>query len=103
MGCFPVEPEHFHLGCSDDLKSADCGSFWFLASSRFDSVTGFFKPAVSPKMGCIPRYPKITKLIYYINRDEIVKNFTNFACGVAARALKFLRSSNRRVFASGFA
>jgi hypothetical protein len=46
---------------------------------------------MNQKMGYFPSFPKTTKLIYYINRGEIVKNFTNFACGVAARALKFLR------------
>jgi hypothetical protein len=39
--------EHFHQSCSDDPKSADSGLFGFWL--RFGSVTGFFKPAPSPK------------------------------------------------------
>ena len=51
-----------------------------------------------PLMGCFPRYLKATNLINYINRAEIVKNFTNFACGVCERAIKYSRSSNRLGF-----
>jgi len=40
-------------------------------------------------MGCSPRFSEATKLINYINRAEIVKNFTNFACGVCERAIKY--------------
>jgi len=43
----------------------------------------------------MPHYPKETNLINYINRAEIVKNFTNFACGFGGEAIKFWRSSNR--------
>jgi hypothetical protein len=50
-------------------------------------------------MGYSPRYPKTQNLINNINRDEIVKNFTNFACRAGAGPIKFWRSSNRFVFA----
>lgn len=40
-------------------------------------------------MGCFTGYPETTKLIYYIKRAEIVKNFTNFACGFGAVPIKF--------------
>jgi hypothetical protein len=53
------------------------------------------------EMGCSPCYGKTLKLINNINRGEIVKNFTNFACGVAAGPIKFWRSSNRDVSAAG--
>ena len=46
-------------------------------------------------MGCFTGFLKATNLIYYINRAEIVKNFTNFACDVYKRTIKFRRSSNR--------
>jgi hypothetical protein len=52
-------------------------------------------------MGCLPNFAKTRKLIYYINRDEIVKNFTNFACGFGGVKIKFPRSSNRFVSAAG--
>jgi hypothetical protein len=54
------------------------------------------------KMGCSPRYPEALKLINNINRGEIVKNFTNFACGVGGGPIKFPPSSNRFVSAAGF-
>lgn len=38
-------------------------------------------------MGYSPRYSKAINLINYINRAEIVKNFTNFTCGVCKRAI----------------
>jgi hypothetical protein len=47
-------------------------------------------------MGYSPRYPKARKLIYYINRAEIVKNFTNFTCGCGEGPIRFRRSSNGR-------
>ncbi len=40
-------------------------------------------------MGCTPQSLKATNLINCINRAEIVKNFTNFACGFYERAIKF--------------
>jgi len=43
----------------------------------------------------MPHYLKQSKLIIYINHAEIVKNFTNFACGFGGGAIKFWRSSNR--------
>jgi len=43
-------------------------------------------------------WPKKLNLIYYINLAEIVKNFTNFTCGIAEGAIKFRRSSNRVCF-----
>jgi len=43
----------------------------------------------------MPHYLKELNLINYINRAEIVKNFTNFACGFGGGAIKFWRSSNR--------
>jgi hypothetical protein len=48
-------------------------------------------------MGYLPRYLKTLKLINYINLSEIVKNFTNFACGIGEGPIKFRRSSNRSV------
>jgi hypothetical protein len=39
--------EHFHKSCSDELKMDDSGLFGFWL--RFGSVTGFIKPAPSPK------------------------------------------------------
>src|SRR6201986_1199413 len=47
------------------------------------------------KTGCFPHYLKKLNLIIYINRTEIVKNFTNFACGLSGGAIRFWRSSNR--------
>jgi len=38
-----------------------------------------------------PHSLKTLKLIYYINLAEIVKNFTNFACGIGDGAIKFRR------------
>jgi hypothetical protein len=49
-------------------------------------------------MGCSPRYPKAIKLINYINRSKIVKNFTNFACGVGAAPIRFLAVHQTRWF-----
>lgn len=40
-------------------------------------------------MGCMPQSFKAINLINYINRAEIVKNFTNFACDFCERAIKF--------------
>jgi hypothetical protein len=39
--------------------------------------------------GVRPTSQKQRKLIHYINRAEIVKNFTNFACEVGGGAIKF--------------
>jgi len=44
----------------------------------------------------MPHYPKETNLINYINRAEIVKNFTNFACGFGGEAIKFWRHQTGR-------
>jgi hypothetical protein len=52
------------------------------------------------KMGCSPSFPEALNLINNINRGEIVKNFTNFACGAGAGTIKFPRSSNRFVSAA---
>jgi len=49
----------------------------------------------------LPTCLKTLKLINYINLAEIVKNFTNFACGIGEGPIKFPRSSNR--FVSAFA
>jgi len=54
------------------------------------------------KTGCSRQCLKTTKLILCINRTEIVKNFTNFACGAGAGPIKFWRSSNQFVSAAGF-
>jgi hypothetical protein len=50
----------------------------------------------SSKTGCFPHYPKKLNLIYYINHAEIVKNFTNFACGVGGEKIRFRRHQNSR-------
>jgi len=51
-------------------------------------------------MGCSPNFRETLNLINNIKRGEIVKNFTNFACGAGAGAIKFPRSSNRDVSAA---
>ena len=37
----------------------------------------------------MPHYSKVSNLINYINRAEIVKYFTNFACGSGGGKIKF--------------
>jgi hypothetical protein len=55
--------------------------------SRF-TLYGFTRPHSKMQlMGCFPDFLKAMNLINYINRTEIVKNFTNFTCGVCERAL----------------
>src|ERR1700751_3884595 len=57
--------EHFHQSCSDELKSADSGLFGFWL--RFGSVTGFFKPAPSPKPRQKPKILAAHRYIFSIN------------------------------------
>src|SRR6476646_10856805 len=48
---------------------------------------------IFPRAGCFPQYSKTLNLINYITRAEIVKNFTNFACGIGEGPIRFRRSS----------
>ncbi|HEX4263450.1 MAG TPA: hypothetical protein VH597_03850 [Verrucomicrobiae bacterium] len=57
--------EHFHQSCSDELKSTDNGLFGFWR--RFGSVTGFFKPAPSPKPRQKPKILAAHRYIFSVN------------------------------------
>ena len=52
-----------------------------------------------PKMGRLTHWLKTLNLIYFINLAEIVKNFTNFACGIGEGAIRFRRSLDECVSA----
>jgi hypothetical protein len=56
---------HFHQSCNDGLKWADSGLFGFWR--RFGSVTGFFKPAPSPKPCQKPKTLAAHRYIFSVN------------------------------------
>jgi hypothetical protein len=57
--------EHFQQGCSDETKTAKSGLFGFWL--RFGLVTGFFKPAPSPKPRQKPKILAAPRYIFAIN------------------------------------
>jgi hypothetical protein len=82
------------------------GEFMTRKSSRRNGVftvsnNGLRIAHAVEKTGCFPHYLKTLKLINYINLAEIVKNFTNFTCGIGEGAIKFRRSTNRPASAFG--
>lgn len=61
-----LELEHFHKSCSNASKDPmDSGLFGFWL--RFGSVTGFFKPAPSPKPRQKPKILAAHRYIFSVN------------------------------------
>jgi hypothetical protein len=60
-----LKSEHFHQSCSDEPKTTTSGlfGFWF----RFGSVTGFCKPAPSPKPRQPPKILAAHRHIFSVN------------------------------------
>src|SRR6185437_1728345 len=72
QGSFVVFPplhtghlEHFHQSCSNERNSGHSGLFDFWL--RFGSVTGFFKPAPSPKPRQKPKILAAHRYIFSVN------------------------------------
>jgi hypothetical protein len=111
MGCFTVRKQNLGGGMTNDEWQAQrCTPFvirhLFFSVGNRATVVAFSPPLASfaqenflRKSGCLPHYLKTLNLINYINLFEIVKNFTNFACGIGGKAIRFRRSSNRFVSA----
>jgi hypothetical protein len=70
LGSFLVQGrrilEHFHQSCSDEGKRKDSGLFGFWL--RFGSVTGFIKPAPSPKPRQKPKILAAHRHIFSVNK-----------------------------------
>jgi hypothetical protein len=64
--------EHFHQNCSDELEITNSGLFGFWR--RFGSVTGFCKPAPSPKPRQKPKILAAPRYIFSVNALERKSN-----------------------------